>query len=105
MALLNITEYSDLAETRKGLDVPVGKEPAKRSKNLTYAAEAKSEALDKGTRFVRLIADADVHVVFDPEGNATATGNSMRLEANVAEYFGINGKSGTCKISAYDGST
>ena len=102
MATLNVTEYANLSEDRNGTIMPVAKEPSLRSFNVTYTTSTASDTLKKGTRFVRLIADADAHIEFGESPTATAT--STRLEANIAEYFGVDG-SQTLKIAAYDGSS
>ena len=74
------------------------------TKTVTYTVSTQSAALDKRTRFVRLIADADCHIAAGT--NPTATSSSTRLEANVAEYFGVQsiGTTGT-KLAAYDGTS
>ena len=55
-------------------------------------------------RFVRVKADADAHLVFGE--NPTATVSSTPIEANVAEYFGVEiVRNRNIKIAAYDGSS
>ena len=100
MALLNITEFRDLAEDSKGRQVQIGKFPAVRSKSLTYTTSTDYVALKKRTRFIRLLADADAYIEF----GGAATVDSMKIEANVAEYFGVDGTK-ELVLSVYDGSS
>ncbi len=100
MAILNITEFRDLAEDSKGRQVQIGKFPAVRSQAVTYTTATDALALRKRTRFIRVLADADAFLEF----NGAATASSMKIEANVAEYFGVDG-SKEMTISVYDGSS
>jgi len=104
MAVLNITEYSDVGEDWKSQKVQAGREPSLNSQALSYSTNAVSEVLHNKCRFVRLIADADCHFVVGESPVATAA--NTRLEANVAEYFTIEIiKDRLLKIAAYDGSS
>lgn len=67
--------------------------------NITYSSAANSAAMAEGTKLVRIIADATVYLDF---GGVTATVNSIRLPANVIEYYGV--EKGQV-ISCYDGSS
>lgn len=98
MATLQITEYDKLAVDSGGHSVPVGLEKSLAVQNVTYSTATSSSALNERTRIVRLIADVDAHVNF----GGTATVSSTRLEANVAEYFGVHGGE---TISVYDGAS
>lgn len=102
MAKLFITEYSELAVDKLGKPIQVGKEPSLRSSMVTFTAAANSDTFKRGTRFVRLIADADAHIEFGDAPAAVAT--SMKLEANVVEYFGI-AQIKDLRLSVYDGSS
>lgn len=67
--------------------------------NVTYTSATNSAAMKKGTKLVRIIADADVYLDFN---GSAATANSIKLPANTVEYFGV--EKGQV-ISCYDGST
>lgn len=104
MATANVMEFSDLSFDANNRVVPVGDlSLIVASANVTYTTSAQL-TLNTKTRFVRIIADADVHVA---EGtNPTATATSGRIEANVAEYFGVQPKGVTGrKLAFYDGSS
>ena len=104
MATLWITQYSNIAESFKGKPVLSGQEPALTTQTVTYTTTAQSSDFAPATRFVRLIADADVYVVFGESPTATAA--STRLEANVAEYFGTERiRNQNLRLAAYDGSS
>lgn len=106
MAILNITYFENLGRDSQGTTVLVGELPKKGTQALTYTANAVSEAIPKKTRFVRLLADADAYVEVGTAPVATVA--SMKLEANVSEYFGLKSilvRAGTLKIAAYDGTT
>lgn len=100
MATLNVVEFESLAEDAKGNLIPVGKGPFLASSNVTFTTSTASSAFNARTKFVRLIADADAYVVFGSSPTATAT--SMRIEANVAEYFGVIAGQA---VAAYDGTS
>jgi len=105
MATLNITEFRDLAFDSRGNPVPVGDlDTVLTSQNVTYTTSTQSATLDKRTRFVRVIADADCNIATGT--NPTAAATDTRLEANVAEFFGVQPKGTTgTKIAAYDGTS
>lgn len=58
-----------------------------------FTSGAVSHALDKKTRVVRVKSDADCHIVSGD--SPAATTNDLPLEANVAEYFGVQRKGTT----------
>ena len=101
MATLNITEAKELAQDVKGQTVLALKMPAAAVQNVTFTTAAQSSAFGGLTQFVRLVADADCWALFGSDPTATAS-NATRLEANVAEIFGVNPGD---KVSAYDGSS
>ena len=104
MATLWITEYSDIGEDWGSNKVLVGREPALITQTVSYASSTQSLDLHEKTRFVRVKADADAHLVFGE--NPTATVSSTPIEANVAEYFGVEiVRNRNIKIAAYDGSS
>lgn len=101
MATLLITEMSAIIKDDNSRPVPVAVLPPIAEQSVTFTTSTQSSTLNGATRFVRLIADADVHIAVGT--NPTATASSMRLEADVAEYFGINQDG--YKIAAYDGTS
>ena len=104
MATLQISEFKRLAVDANGNVLAAGDmSGAVFQTPVTYTTSTQSAVLSDDTRFVRLIADADCHVLFGTSPTATAT--HTRLEANVAEYFGVGPHAGLMKIAAYDGSS
>ncbi len=101
MGKLHIQEYEHLARDPSGLLVPVGQEPALASQVVTTGANsAQSAPLQSSTRFVRLVASDDVHIVFGD--NPEATTSDMALESSQAEYFGVRPRQGI-KIAVIEG--
>lgn len=102
MATLIVTEFAQMTQDANNQLIPVGElDSVIASTAVTYSSSTQ-HTLDKRTRFVRLIADEDCHVKGGQ--NPTATVDDPRLEANVAEYFGVQPKGTTgTKIAAYDG--
>lgn len=105
MATLQITEFSKMTDDANNKPIPVGElDSVVATQTVTYTTSTQSATLDKRTRFVRVIADADCHLAAGT--NPTATASNTRLEANVAEYFGVQPKGTTnTKIAAYDGTS
>lgn len=103
MATLQITEFAYMTKDANNQLIPVGElDSVVTTQTVTYTTSTQSNTLDKRTRFVRVIADADCHLAAGT--NPTATASDPRLEANVAEYFGVQPKgTSDTKIAAYDG--
>lgn len=99
MASLYISEYVRAADP-PGANMPVGLEPAVALQKVTYTTAAASAAFNSGTRFVRVIADADVWLLFG--ASPTATVAHMFLPADTEKYVGVEPGQ---KVSAYDGSS
>ena len=97
MATLNITEFQQIAKDPQGYRIPMVVGPYAKSQNVTYTT-AQTATLKGNTKVVRFIADADAYLTF----SGTATNSSMRLEANVAEYFAVSGGE---TVSVYDGTS
>ena len=68
---------------------------------VTFAASAQSTAFDDATRLVRVIADADVFLLFGANPTATAI-NAIRVPANTVEYFEVNAGD---KVACYNGTS
>ena len=95
MAICQIIEF---IEGQNDNQIPVGK-GINAVQNVTYTTATNSSAMQGGTKFVRIIADAAVYLDFN---GSAATANSLRLPANTVEYFGV--EKGQI-ISCYDGSS
>ncbi len=104
MAIINITEFSDISKDSGGNPVLVGDMSIVIASSITTFTTAASKALDTRTRFIRVIADADAYIIVGD--SPTATASDTRLEANVAEYFGVQPKGTTGhSVSIYDGTS
>ena len=109
MAIINIRHFERLSKDSQGTVVPVGELGGKSGgEALTFAAVTliKGGTIPKWARFVRFLADADAYidVAVTPDANV----NSLKIESNVAEYFGLNERmvrAGTLSISVHDGAT
>lgn len=102
MATLYITEYKDLP-FEAGHLIPVATEPAEVDQTpVTFTTSSQSAAFNNQTTFVRILADADCHVLFGT--NPTATANNQKLISNVEYWRGVP-KGQSYKVAAYDGSS
>jgi len=100
MASLYISEYDETASVSGGQAVQVGKEPSVADQKVTYTSSTASAAFNDKTVFIRVIADATVHLKFG--ANPTADATDLMLPANKEEYFGVTPGQ---KVAAYDGTT
>jgi len=99
MASLYISEYQHIGSVEHDtIQAPL--EPSVATQKIAYTSAAASAAFNANTQFIRVIASADVHLLFS--ANPTATATSMFLPANTVEYFAVNPAQ---KVSAYDGSS
>lgn len=88
MALLDITEYSELAVTRRGNPVMSGQEPSLVQQQVSVGAgSVQSAAFNESTEFVRIHSDVACRITFG--ASPTATTQSMRLSAGGTEFFGV----------------
>ena len=71
MASLWVTEYNSPG------DMPVAKEPAVRTQVVSFTTTTQSAAFSDDTRCVRLIADADCHLLFGLNPTATTSGQKV----------------------------
>lgn len=87
MASLYLTEFQASGNAESGAQLQVGVQPAVAMQKVSFTTSTQSAEFDERTRFIRLHADADCHVVFgfDP----TATTNHMPMLADSTEYFGV----------------
>lgn len=100
MANLYITEYVFPSRSRSGSFLQIPQEPPIAEQVVAFTTATSSGTFNARTKVVRLVADANCHVVFDSD--PTATANSQRLTADV-EYFRevMEGQ----KVSVYDGAS
>ncbi len=108
MAILNVHYFQKLAKDSQGNTVPVGEAGGRSGgQAVTYTSATQMTApFPKWARFIRLLSDADAYIDIDPSPAATV--NSMKIEANVAEYFGLDEqkvRAGDLTLSVYDGTT
>ena len=104
MANLYITEFRRLAEDGRGRTIPVGELPPVTGQRVVFTTTTLSVVLAKATRFVRVIADADAFLAVGGAGTVATALSSLKIEADVAEYFGVDGTK-ELQIAAYDGSS
>lgn len=101
MAVVYISEYSNLAKDLKIGKVNAGVEPALATQTVAIGgASVQSAALNAKTRFVRLHTDAICSFKFGV--NPTATATDARLAANTTEFFGVDqlaAEAGTLEIA------
>lgn len=88
MAIVDITEYEELAVTRRGITVMAGQEPAKVNQQIAVSgASAQSTAFGDTTRLIRVHSDVACRIAISASPVASAA--SMRLAAGAAEYLGV----------------
>ena len=88
MAILDITEYQELALAGRGHLVMSGQEPALLNQQLVIGGTStQSSAFADTTRFVRLHADVACRVAIG--ATPTASSASMRIGAGGTEYLGV----------------
>lgn len=109
MAIINIRYFERVTKDSQGTTVPAPELGGKSGgEALTYAAATliKGGTIPKWARFVRFLPDADAYI--DVAVTPAPTVNSLKMEANVSETFGLNERmvrAGTLSISVYDGSS
>lgn len=88
MAKLHITEFQYMENANDIGGVPQIARLPGTTQVVTYTTSSvQSTAFGALTRFVRVISDTPCAVAYGT--NPTATTSSMKLSANVAEYFGV----------------
>ena len=78
-----VTEYEHMGVDALGRIVPLGQEPATTTQKIT--AGSASSAFAATTNMVRLLSDADVHLVFAAESPSADTNDAL-YKANI-EYW------------------
>lgn len=88
MALLEVTELSELSKTGIGSQVMAGQMPWIAHQQVAIgASSAQSQAFSDTTRFIRIHTDVTCRVAFG--NNPTASSTSMRMTAGNTEYLGV----------------
>ena len=100
MAIARISEYGEMAIDESGDNVPVASEPAIATQKITFTTTAASNAFNKKTKFIRVIAEAKAHFKVSKAPKALET--DPYIPAHVPEYFGV--RQGH-KIAFYDGAS
>lgn len=101
MATLWITEYSEIPLIVNGLPAPLALEPPVAEQTVTYTTSTASNAFNSKTKYVRLYASADCHILFGTAPTATAAKQKI---AGGQEYWRAVNAAST-KVAAYDGSS
>jgi len=88
MAVVDITQYSKLADDNMGNRVAAGVEPSLGVAQISVSGvSAQSAALVENTKFVRVHTDVTIRIAFG--ANPTASATSQRMVAGATEYFGV----------------
>jgi hypothetical protein len=88
MAILDVTEYDNLAYDQLGKIIMVGLEPSQLNQQVTIGSTSdQSQPLGDKTRFVRIHADIPCRISVGD--NPTASSASMRIGAGGTEYLGV----------------
>jgi len=88
MAVLDVTEYAELAYAGTGHRIPAGQEPSLRQQQVSVgASSAQSLVFADATRFVRIHSDVACRVAVGV--NPTASASSMRVVGGGTEYLGV----------------
>lgn len=87
MALVDISEYSNLARDGRNDIIQAGAEPPQAQQQVAITAgSVQSSAFGTTTRFLRVHTDAAARVEIGV--NPTAAATSRRMAAGATEYFG-----------------
>ena len=86
MALLYISEYQGARQVEGGL-AQISQEPSVDQTPVSFTTSTQSAAFASGTKMIRVLSDANCHIVFGD--SPVATVNNKKLIANNVEYFGV----------------
>jgi hypothetical protein len=100
MATAWISEYPVLSADAEGQKIAVAPEPATTTQAVTFSTSAQSAAFGSQTRFVRIVASADCHLLFG--ANPTATASHQFLPQGAEAWRGVDPGG---KVAIYDGSS
>lgn len=88
MAVVDITEYAELAFAGTGHRIMAGQEPSLRQQQVAVgASSAQSLVFTDTTRFIRIHSDVACRIAVGV--NPTASATSMRVVAGGTEYLGV----------------
>lgn len=88
MAILDVTEYAELAYAGTGHRIPAGQEPCLRQQQVAVgASSAQSQPFLDAVRFIRIHSDVAARIAIGV--NPTASATSMRIVAGGTEYLGV----------------
>ncbi len=87
MAIVDITEYSQMATDAAGRLLPAGKEPGAYQQVAIGGAHAESAAFGEQCTFIRVHADAACRIAIGASPVAATT--TPRLAAGATEFFGV----------------
>jgi hypothetical protein len=88
MAIVDISEYKELARDNAGTLIAAGKEPSTVNQQVPVTgASLQSQPLLDTTRFVRVHTDTACRVEFG--GSPVASASSKRMAAGQTEFFGV----------------
>lgn len=87
MALLDITEYSQMAYDAAGRLLPAGKEPGAYQQVSIGGSSAQSAAFGGQCTFIRVHTDAACRIAIG--SNPTAAATTPRMAAGATEFFGV----------------
>lgn len=88
MAILDVTEYAELAYAGTGHRIPAGQEPSVRHQQVAIGATSvQSQVFMDTTRFIRIHSDVACRIAIGV--NPTASAASMRVVAGGTEYLGV----------------
>lgn len=103
MANLWVTEFAATGipfDSGGTLNTPFAQEPAAAAQKVAFTTATQSAAFGSTTKIVRLVADANCHVLFGAD--PTADADDERLTSGVAEWRVVTAGH---KVSVYDGSS
>jgi len=88
MAVVDITEYAELAVAGRGQMIMAGQEPSLLNQQVGIGGTSvQSAAFTDVTKFVRIHAEAPCRIAVG--SNPTASAASMRMVAGGTEYLGV----------------
>lgn len=87
MAVVDVTEYSQMAKDASGRLLPAGQEPGYTQQVAIGGASAQSAAFGGQTTFIRVHTDAACRIAIG--SNPTAAATTQRMAAGSTEFFGV----------------
>lgn len=88
MGKIYISEFSNVASDQIAIgSLPMVSLPPLAEQAITFGTTTQSLDFNASTKYVRVLSDADCHIVVG--ANPTATTSSLRLSSGSAEYFSV----------------